>query len=308
MNWRDTVIACWRLIEQHGGRPTIIASIRMARTAGCAFKDHDARDLLRPFVKAREKRLADTQAKRLVDALVQPDWQKKGPDSAPVAPTTRPAPAAQTPSLRPELAQKTPGLRGRAVKELLVPKAIEPTSPYPSDTTTPALAAAVENQKPTSSKKPRIAIEVPLCDFDFGPAEELVHGMLAIEASNRTDGKIAQNVVNRLRWAMTKAFERFGEAAFVYGLEEALGRGKPAPYAIACMPGYQPGSNVHPLRKRFELPNTSDLLPTGLELVDAGLVEEWVPTIEEIRHRDELDLRFGTTRQPAAQLARAGIQ
>lgn len=45
------LVDCWRFVENHGRRPTIKGVMRLAREVGARFDEHDARELLRPFLQ-----------------------------------------------------------------------------------------------------------------------------------------------------------------------------------------------------------------------------------------------------------------
>jgi hypothetical protein len=50
---RAVLLDCWNLLEKHGRKPTIKATMRLARAFGARFNEHDARIVLRPMLLPR---------------------------------------------------------------------------------------------------------------------------------------------------------------------------------------------------------------------------------------------------------------
>lgn len=98
----------------------------------------------------------------------------------------------------------------------------------------------------TKTHSPRIRVESAASDVTFGERERDVLSVLANDAGERKDGKIAESVLNGLRLRLAYALEVYGADAFLAGLQIALERGKGAAYAIGCMKRYKPTAAARP--------------------------------------------------------------
>ena len=105
---------------------------------------------------------------------------------------------------------------------------------------THAGASELETNKTANAVSPRARVEPVRLDDDFGDLENDVISVIANDAAERRDGKIAPSVLDGLRQRLARARDRYGVDAFRGGLEIALDRGKGAAYAAGCMKRWSP--------------------------------------------------------------------
>lgn len=208
MDPQQVLVDCLRLTEKHGGKPSIIGTIRMARIVGAVFDDKWARTLLRKFTQ------------------VSPDSTQTHPPVATGLPTsTLGAP------------RKMLGTRARG-------KGIPSTNP--SESVAPL-------------RRVRLPRELPEIPADLiGDVDDVV----ANDAGDRHDGKIADTVVAELLLRVRRAIKSHGEEAVRAGIAIALDKGKGIAYAAGCAKNYRPAER--PARR--EPPQLS--LGPAIDLLD----------------------------------------
>lgn len=267
LNPQKALVELYRAAEKFtGGKPSVDGVRKAARGYGVVFTDSDASRWLAPFIakyangelstNRTTSQKSSNDFKHDSRTTIEPLIEHKSNDSR----TTIERVAALT--------------RGKGI-------------PVQSTTSEPN-GSSVPPPPKSRAQSQRVALVVPV--VDFGPDESAVASVLANDAAQRADGKIATSVLSGLRAKLERHRVKHGDDALRHGLQVATDRGKGADYACGVARQFVPGEEATKaagVRQILVAPNPSDLLRRACDIpANQNWREELGWTPEEIARHD----------------------
>jgi hypothetical protein len=116
----------------------------------------------------------------------------------------------------------------RSLRARSIDNSISNRDSVPNGTSSPSTRTRAKREKPESDPLPELPAAV----------EKDYRRLVALDADRRTDGKIAESVVEADLLVLRRAYEKHGIKALVNGIDVALRKGKGVRFAAACTRNY----------------------------------------------------------------------